>query len=574
MTSRPRILELALLLGFCLFLFFYGLAAFGLVGVDEPRYAQVAREMLARHDWVTPVLYGQPWLEKPILYYWQAMLAYKIFGVSDWAARLPSALLATLLVFAVYLFCRRVRRAPDGRLFASGGAGRGVQLDAALMTASSALVLGMARAASTDMSLAAPFTVSMLCWYAWYESVAWAQPRRWFLLGFHAALGLATLAKGPVAPGLAALIIVAFCLTMRQPRLIAQTLWIPGLVCFLAVTLPWYVEVQLQTPQFLRVFILEHNLARFGTNIFRHKQPFWYYVPVILLATAPWTLFAVLGVIDAVKQRPWLSFRAANKQPENTAAAAGGVKSPLSLFLLLWGVIPVVFFSLSQSKLAGYILPSVPALTILAALAAHDRMRTGRRVAWVVVLHAAICAAVIAGVLLAPTLVLKLRPAPRAIGFSLAAGAFTLLVVGGMLFARGLRMLRPLTLLPVVIGVAFLLRVAAPSIDAAQSARPAARFLREVGVGPDDRLASFSVRREVAYGLAFYRNRPPEVYEGWPLLDANEFPSSGTPPPGSFYVLTRGDLRPELQRIMPERRLRPVGFYGPQHFEVLAVGPK
>ncbi len=294
----------------------------------------------------------------------------------------------------------------------------------------------------------------------------------------------------------------------------------------------------------------------------------------MLLATAPWTLFAVLGVIDAVKQWPWLSFSAAHKQPENTAAAAGGVKGPLSLFLLLWGVIPVLFFSLSQSKLAGYILPSVPALTMLAALAAHDRMRTGRRVAWVVVLHAAICAAMIAGVLLAPTLVLKLRPAPRAIGFSLAAGAFTLLVVGGMLFARGLRMLRPLTLLPVVIGVAFLLRVAAPSIDAAQSARPAARFLREVGVGPDDHLASFRVRREVAYGLAFYRNQPPEVYEGWPLLDANEFPSSGTPPPGSFYVLTRGDLRPELQRIMPERRLRPVGFYGPQSFEVLAVGPK
>ena len=551
MTSRSRLLEPVLLLGFCLFLFFYGLAAFGLVGVDEPRYAQVAREMMARHDWVTPVLYGQPWLEKPILYYWQAMLAYKIFGVSDWAARLPSCVLATLLVFAVYLFCGRVRR--------------GVQLDAALMTASSALILGMARAASTDMSLAAPFTIAMLCWYAWYESVVSLQPRRWFLLGFHVALGFATLAKGPVAPGLAALIIVVFSLAVRRPRLIAQTLWIPGLVCFFAVTLPWYVEVQLQTPQFLRVFILEHNLARFGTNIFRHKQPFWYYLPVTLLATAPWTLLAVLGVIDAVKQ--WL-------RPSNAAATDPGTKDALPLFLLLWGVIPVLFFSVSQSKLAGYILPSVPALTMLAALAAHDRMRTSRRIAWFVIVHAAICAAVIAGILLAPTLVLKLHLAPRAVGVSLVAGVFTLLVVGGMLYVRGLRMLRPLTLLPVVIGVAFLLRVAAPSIDAAQSARPAARFLREIGISPDDHLASFRVRREVAYGLAFYRNRPPEVYEGWPLLDANEFPSSGTPPPGAFYVLTRGNLRPELQRIMPERSLRAVGFYGPQPFEVFAVGPE
>ena len=94
-----------MLAGFCAFLFFYGLAQFGLIGADEPRYAQVAREMLERHDWITPVLGGQPWLEKPPLYYWQAMLAYRIFGVSDWAARLPSALDATLLVVAVYFFC-------------------------------------------------------------------------------------------------------------------------------------------------------------------------------------------------------------------------------------------------------------------------------------------------------------------------------------------------------------------------------------------------------------------------------------------------------------------------------------
>ena len=91
------------------FLFFYGLGQFGLIGADEPRYAQVAREMLQHHDWVTPTLGGQPWLEKPPLYYWQAMLAYAIFGVSDWAARLPAAMDATLLVFAVYFFLRRFR---------------------------------------------------------------------------------------------------------------------------------------------------------------------------------------------------------------------------------------------------------------------------------------------------------------------------------------------------------------------------------------------------------------------------------------------------------------------------------
>ena len=147
-----------LLAGFCGFLFFFGLAYFGLLGADEPRYAQVAREMLARHDWITPTLGGKPWLEKPALYYWQTMLAYSVFGVSDWAARLPSAVDATLMVVAVYLFLRRFRP--------------GFQLDGALMAASASGVIGFARAASTDMPLAATFTIAMLAWYAWYESAS------------------------------------------------------------------------------------------------------------------------------------------------------------------------------------------------------------------------------------------------------------------------------------------------------------------------------------------------------------------------------------------------------------------
>src|SRR5215470_11750630 len=142
--ARPRPLtDWLLLTGFCAYLFFFGLGNFGLLGADEPRYAQVAREMLARHDWITPTLGGQPWLEKPVLYYWEAMVAYKIFGVSDWAARLPSAIDATLLVVAVFVFLRRFRA--------------GLELDGPLITASAAGTIGFARAASMDMPLAATF---------------------------------------------------------------------------------------------------------------------------------------------------------------------------------------------------------------------------------------------------------------------------------------------------------------------------------------------------------------------------------------------------------------------------------
>ena len=153
MTNRTRTDSL-LLAGFCAFLFFYGLGQFGLIGADEPRYAQVAREMLERHDWITPTLGGQPWLEKPPLYYWQAMLAYRIFGVSDWAARLPSAIDATFLVLAVYFFLRRFLR--------------GFELDGALIAASSAGIMGYAHAASMDMALAAAFTD----WHAGLVGVA------------------------------------------------------------------------------------------------------------------------------------------------------------------------------------------------------------------------------------------------------------------------------------------------------------------------------------------------------------------------------------------------------------------
>ncbi|HEY7617381.1 MAG TPA: glycosyltransferase family 39 protein, partial [Terriglobales bacterium] len=159
-----------LIFGFCGFLFFFGLNYFGLIGADEPRYAQIAREMLSRHDWITPTLGGKPWLEKPVLYYWEAMLSYSIFGVSDWAARIPSALDATLVVIAVYFFLRRFRP--------------GFQLDGALVTASTAGVIGFARAASTDMPLAAAFTLAMLSWYAWHES-----GKRMYLAAFYILLG-------------------------------------------------------------------------------------------------------------------------------------------------------------------------------------------------------------------------------------------------------------------------------------------------------------------------------------------------------------------------------------------------
>ena len=289
MNQRTRT-DWLLLVGFCIFLFFYGLGQFGLLGADEPRYAQVAREMLGRHDWITPTLGGQAWLEKPVLYYWQAMLAYRIFGVSDWAARLPSAVDASLLILGVYLFLRRLRP--------------GFHLDGALMTASAAGVVGFAHAATPDMPLAAMFTLAMLAWYAWWET-----SQKLYLAGFYVFLALATLAKGPVAPVLAGAVLVLFATTANDSRILLRTLWIPGMLLFVLVALPWYVAVQIRNPEFFRVFILEHNLARFGTDLYHHRQPFWFYLPVAAVGLVPWIVFVVAGAAETA--RAWWSERTA-----------------------------------------------------------------------------------------------------------------------------------------------------------------------------------------------------------------------------------------------------------------------
>ena len=231
------------------------------------------------------------WRSRPC-YYWGMMLSYQATGgVSDWAARLPSALLTTLTIVFIYIWARRLRP--------------GMQLDAALITAASVLVIGFGRTASTDMPLTALFTIAMLAWYAWYST----EKRGWLLL-FYLFLALATLGKGPVAVLLAGLVLVAFAALRRNGRLLLRTLSPFGIILYLAVALPWFVAVQHANPEFFRVFFLEHNLARFATDLYRHQQPFWYYLPVVLIGLLPWTVFTVAAVVDAV--RDW---RYSSKSP-------------------------------------------------------------------------------------------------------------------------------------------------------------------------------------------------------------------------------------------------------------------
>lgn len=522
-----------LLVAFCGFLFFYGLGAFGLLGADEPRYAQVAREMLDHSDWVTPTLMGKTWLEKPVLYYWQAMLSYRLTsGVTDQAARLPAGADAALLIAVIYFFLRRFRP--------------GSEVDGALIAASCAGVVGFAHAAATDMPLAACFGIGLLGWYAWYES-----DRRVYLAAGYVFLALGTLAKGPVAPALSAVIIVLFVAVKRDWRAMGRTLWVPGILLYLAVMLPWYVAVQLRNPEFFRVFILEHNLGRFSQDLYHHRQPFWFYLPVFLLATMPWTIVLITAVAERVRLI-WAEGKESFSSPEDS----------WPLFLLIWMLVPVLFFSASHSKLPGYILPAVPAAALLVCeyLAVHRSEERQFSVPFAAA-HGILCgllvfAALCAGSILANHHLLWVRGTyiSAAIGAGLAIG-----IIAALQSRAGFRLLRPLTLAAVVVSIAAIIRFAAPVIDAAQSARPVAESIQAFSHEPVP-VALYRINRVQEYGLEFYLNRSTEKYE------------DGNVPAAAHVVVAAHNTQTQVAERVPGRRVSYLTSIPAQKLDLYWVG--
>jgi 4-amino-4-deoxy-L-arabinose transferase-like glycosyltransferase len=414
-------------------------------------------------------------------------LAYSVLGVSDVAARIPAAMDATLLVIGVYLFFLRFRR--------------GVEIDAALITASCAGVVGYARAASMDMALAASFSIGMLSWWAWRES-----KKRLYLALFYFCMALGMLAKGPVAPLLAVAVIVPFAVMTLETRVIMKTLWLPGILLFCAVAVPWYFAVQLRNPQFFREFILQHNLARFSSNLYHHRQPFWYYLPVTALALLPWAVFVIPAFIQPIRAW-WTERKSVSGEPD--------LELQFGVFACCWLVVPILFFSISQSKLPGYILPAVPAGAIL--LADYLRRHLSREASVsksLLVAHALVASApIIPSILIAYLVTQRRLPAGRPMLIALAV-AFALTAGIAMTLASKLRlrMLRFVTLIPVVLSVAAVLKLGTIAIDQTLSARPLAIEIASVETHRLP-LAVFGVPREMEYGLNFYRNQAAARYE-------------------------------------------------------------
>jgi len=501
---------------------YLGGAGMGLVGADEPRYAQIAHEMLEKLNlahtfreelsaYVTPYLYGKPWLEKPALYYWRAMLVFRGFGVHDWVARLPSSSFALWLVGLTYLHMRRFRK--------------GGHLDAALITAACVGLLGFSRGASTDMQLAAPLSIGLLGWYAWYETKS-----KFWLFDIYFFTAVATLAKGPVAPFLVLVIVGSFAALRREWWIFWKSLWWPGIALYFAIVLPWFIAVQHQNPTFFQEFFLEHNLERFATNRYQHQQPIWYYVVVMLLATMPWTVIAMRALVDGVR-KSIIEWR--NRHERMSKLLPGKVRESqpgdaFPEFLVLWALIPILFFSFSQSKLPGYVLPSIPPITILTGdYLFRARGRGLQR--WVLLGHALLVGVVTAAVLLLPWYVKHGIKAIPPVHAAVVAGISALSAAVLILLAVqrwGVERLRLATCSVLVVLLLFLYGVGPffwiPGISASKrtiemldrvySARPLADRLSKF-VPPSETVAVFRVRRDMEYGLAFYRNHQVANYD-------------------------------------------------------------
>jgi len=323
--------------------YFWGLGSFSLVGPDEPRYAEVAREMLMRRDFITPTLGGLPWFEKPPLLYWMMMLAYRVLGVSEYAARVGPAICG--LATAAFIFWLGRAVSDDESVDGPSTIGRW----SSLAWLSSFGVIGCSRAASFDIVLTMTITAALVCFFV--SETRARRSGKWLFLAFYAFAGLSLLAKGLIGFVIIFGVIGLYFILRREwPRrsFLLSLIW--GVPASVALASIWYGPMLARHGwTFVDQFIIQHHFARFVSNKFHHPAPFYFYVPVLLGFAFPWTLLLGAGLFAS---RRW------NWRGETSLDRA-------RVFALAWILVPLAFFSFSGSKLAAYILPALPAVALL-----------------------------------------------------------------------------------------------------------------------------------------------------------------------------------------------------------------
>lgn len=320
-----------LLAGAVVFALFYQLGGAALFEPDEGRNSEKAREIIVLNDWITPHENFYPVLDKPMPFYWLIALSYKIFGVSEWSARLPSALAALGCLFLVYRFAR-------------ARWGRWEALWSALILLTSAEYFILSRIVIFDMTLT---LLQSLALWAFYEAdhAEETSRRRNRCVIMYLALGAGTLIKGLIGVVTPGLVFFFYILLRRRWQTLRKLYLIPGALLFIALVLPWYLQADARNAGYLSYYLWAEHFGRYATENFDRWEPWYYFIFVLLIGFFPWTLLLPFVAKDYWKK----------------------ALDDKTLFLILWIVLPFLFFSASRSKLPHYILPIFPALSILTA---------------------------------------------------------------------------------------------------------------------------------------------------------------------------------------------------------------
>lgn len=351
--SRRTLFAVMGLVVLCVFLFLWRLGGYSLFNVTEARQAEVARQIWVRHDWITPIYNGKFYFDKPILLHWLIALGFPVFGVGEWAVRLPSAMSAIALVLSTWLFTTR---------FAT----QRTALLAATMVAANPFSFALGRTGQHDMLLVFFMTAALHSWY-W----AYSTGQSFGYLLFFGLLAFAVLAKGPLALLLSGLIIGIFLICVnRWQKQLSSVPWGWGILVFSGITLPWYIlAFQANGWYFINSFFVFSNATRFVSVNQNQSGPWYYYLICLAIGFFPW-LALIPGAMNWRSLRLWLRLVYWRQQDSN---------QQIGLFMTIWLMAVLVFMSAAATKLLWYIYPGIPALAYLCAQAWEQQISQPRR---------------------------------------------------------------------------------------------------------------------------------------------------------------------------------------------------
>lgn len=351
---------------------------------DEGRYVGVAWHMLTRGDFLTPRLDGLPFFHKPPLFYWLTSGALGLFGANVWAARLVSVISAVIVVTAIYCFTRR---------YANLSAASRIALILALQP----FFFGAAHYANMDMLVAMLMSLTILAGADAVFRHEQSRPDRAVLVGMYAAAAAGFLAKGLIGVVLPGAVLFFWLLGRRRFAAMGRLLWWPGIVLFLALCLPWLLLVERSHPGFLDYFFIRQQFQRFLETGFNNVRPFWFYVPVVLGLTLPWSV-QLLRWITRHGPRRADFIQSRHSEPIDRGVLRG--------LMLSWLLVILVFFSIPSSKLIGYVIIALPPLAWFIQETFEARAQGGTDIKRDMTRHgivaAAVCLAVVVAVLIFP----------------------------------------------------------------------------------------------------------------------------------------------------------------------------